>query len=159
MDAPLICWIDAEPIPQPRPHEGVIKNTGRIFRYVPKEHPVHQYRDRIRKAATEAHAGPPLVGPISIDIVAVFPRTKAMIWKNKPMPREWKSTKPDVDNLEKSIWDALKGVWWKDDAQIADSRCRKLYGGGHETPHVIVRVAPIVAAEETLFDGQEVPHV
>lgn len=27
-------------------------------------------------------------------------------------------TKPDIDNLEKTVLDALNGVWWRDDARV-----------------------------------------
>lgn len=47
--------------------------------------------------------------------------------------------KPDVDNIEKVICDALNAVLWHDDAQIVDSRCVKAYG----EPRVEVEVSPI----------------
>jgi Holliday junction resolvase RusA-like endonuclease len=34
---------------------------------------------------------------------------------------------PDFDNYEKSICDALKGVFWKDDSQIINSKFQKFY--------------------------------
>ena len=34
-------------------------------------------------------------------------------------PSPWNCTvKPDSDNVEKSVWDALKGIAWDDDAQV-----------------------------------------
>jgi Holliday junction resolvase RusA-like endonuclease len=40
------------------------------------------------------------------------------------------TSKPDRDNLEKLILDALtrSGQWWRDDSQIVDGRTRKVYG-------------------------------
>lgn len=39
----------------------------------------------------------------------------------------WCPTKPDGDNLLKSLQDSCNGILWKDDAQIADARIVKLY--------------------------------
>lgn len=36
-------------------------------------------------------------------------------------------TKPDMDNVEKAVWDALTGLVWKDDAQVVDGRRAKFY--------------------------------
>ena len=45
------------------------------------------------------------------------------------------TSKPDIDNSVKSIFDALNGVAYHDDSQIVDLSVRKCYG---ETPKVEV---------------------
>ena len=45
------------------------------------------------------------------------------------------TSKPDIDNSVKSIFDALNGVAYHDDSQIVDLSVRKVYG---ETPKVEV---------------------
>lgn len=150
MDAPLILWVEGDPVPQPRQKFG-----ARIIRGKPipvpygfsKNEPISIYKEAIRRTARAAYSGPLLEGPLSIDILAVHTRPKAMRWKTRPMPREWLAGNYDVDNVMKAIMDALTGIWWKDDRQIADSRCRKLTAAGHEGPHIYVRVAPIVAVD------------
>ena len=47
--------------------------------------------------------------------------------------------KPDWDNIGK-ILDAFNLIVWVDDAQIVDSRVRKLYS---DRPRIVVRVAPL----------------
>lgn len=47
------------------------------------------------------------------------------------------TTKPDIDNSVKSIFDALNGVAYHDDSQIVDLSVRKVYG---ETPKVEVEI-------------------
>jgi Holliday junction resolvase RusA-like endonuclease len=47
------------------------------------------------------------------------------------------TTKPDVDNVVKAIFDGLNGVLWLDDKQVVDTRIRKRYAA---TPCVRVEV-------------------
>ena len=35
--------------------------------------------------------------------------------------------KPDLDNLEKPLWDAMQGVFFQDDAQIIEKTITKVY--------------------------------
>jgi len=35
--------------------------------------------------------------------------------------------RPDIDNLQKTIFDALNGVLWRDDSQIVQLQARKFY--------------------------------
>lgn len=37
------------------------------------------------------------------------------------------TVKPDIDNYQKSFYDALNGIVWKDDAQITDETSKKRY--------------------------------
>jgi Holliday junction resolvase RusA-like endonuclease len=47
------------------------------------------------------------------------------------------TTKPDLDNVVKAIFDGLNGVLWLDDKQVVDTRIRKRYAA---TPGVRVEV-------------------
>lgn len=49
---------------------------------------------------------------------------------------------PDVDNLDKAVYDALKGIIWKDDTQIVAGSHEKFYAALGETPFAYVRVSP-----------------
>jgi Holliday junction resolvase RusA-like endonuclease len=55
-------------------------------------------------------------------------------------------TKPDVDNLAKSVLDAINGVAYKDDNQIVDLVARKVYA---DIPFVKVFVSDWEPKEET----------
>lgn len=94
----------------------------------------------VRMTASEAYDGPPVQFPVRVDIDFIFARPKNLIWKTKPMPREWKTTKPDRDNLDKTILDALTGLIWRDDSQVVDGRIRKMIASGDEQPRVIVTI-------------------
>jgi Holliday junction resolvase RusA-like endonuclease len=45
-----------------------------------------------------------------------------------PKKRHWPTTKPDLDNTEKLVEDALERFLYSNDAQIVDVRKRKVYG-------------------------------
>lgn len=60
--------------------------------------------------------------------------------KSRPMP----DSKPDFDNCEKLVLDALNGVVWNDDAQITDWSGKKRYDPNPRT-EIIVR--PLTVAE------------
>ncbi len=55
----------------------------------------------------------PLVGPISLRVLWLFPKGKSH--RNG----EWRITKPDTDNLQKMLKDCMTRVgFWNDDAQV-----------------------------------------
>ncbi len=53
--------------------------------------------------------------------------------------------KPDLDNVQKAIYDGLNGVVWKDDVQVVKAVVGKRYG---ETPGVRVKVVPLLEGEQ-----------
>ena len=91
-------------------------------------------------AARAAYDGPPLDAPLRVDCTFVFPRTKQQIWKSKPMPRLPHTKKPDRDNCDKAVLDALSGLLWIDDCQVCQGSLEKVIAAGDEQPHVRVRV-------------------
>lgn len=131
--------IPAIPVAQPRHRVGVIAGKARAFG-APKSHPIHAFKASARMAAAEVYDGPPLEGALRVDAVFVFPRTQAQTWKRRPMPRLPHTKKPDRDNLDKALLDALSGLLWRDDAQVCDGAVTKVIAAGDEQPHVSVRV-------------------
>ena len=79
-------------------------------------------------------------GPVVLDLYCYLPRPKT--FKNK---KRHHVRKPDRDNLEKGIKDALKGIIWKDDSQVCDGRTRKMYG---DPPRVIIAVRLITHGDD-----------
>jgi Holliday junction resolvase RusA-like endonuclease len=91
-----------------------------------------QYQRAIAKVARIAMGPRPLLqGALKLVIVAVF-----------PVPPSWPAAerkaalagyirhavRPDADNIGKAVMDALKGIAWKDDTQVADLVVAKWYG-------------------------------
>ena len=55
----------------------------------------------------------PMTGPVSLRVLWLFPRGKSH--KNG----EWRTTKPDTDNLQKLLKDCMtRCSFWNDDAQV-----------------------------------------
>ncbi len=55
----------------------------------------------------------PMAGPVSLRVLWLFPRGKSH--KNG----EWRTTKPDTDNLQKLLKDCMTRCgFWNDDAQV-----------------------------------------
>ena len=134
------------PVAQPRQRHRVANIGGRVVsqNYTPASNPVNAFKARLQDAAEKAMANRlPLGGALRIDIVAVFPRPKGLIWKRRPMPRIRHTKKPDRDNLDKACLDALRGIVFHDDCQACEGGVQKWIASGAELPHVIVRVAEI----------------
>ena len=68
----------------------------------------------------------PLEGPVWLTVEATFAYPKAFSRKQRG---HWKTSKPDLDNIVKLVKDALNGIAWADDAQVARLLdCKKIYG-------------------------------
>jgi Holliday junction resolvase RusA-like endonuclease len=130
------------PKPQPRQRHRVITSGGRAFahNYTPTKDPVNAFKATVQMAAAQAYEGAPLAGPLEVDMQFVMPRPKSLVWKKRPMPRQWDARKPDRDNLMKSVQDALNGLLWADDSQIVAGNVEKFIAAGDEQPHVRIVV-------------------
>lgn len=128
------------PVAQPRQRHRAFQvgDHTRVSNYTPTRHPVNAYKAALQLAAKQVHPGPPLNGPLSLDLTILMPRPGRLRWKKREMPRLWHDVKPDDENILKSTQDALSGVCWHDDAQVASVVLRKLYASGSESPGVEV---------------------
>jgi Holliday junction resolvase RusA-like endonuclease len=113
-----------EPVPQPRPR--VSTRGGFARAYVPKEHPVHAYRQLLAAAARAAGLGK-TGEPLNVVIDAVFERPKSHLNKAGVKGTAPRLPRPDVDNLAKAVLDALQGVMG-DDTNVARLVVEKSYG-------------------------------
>jgi len=109
--------------------------------------PLGAWRTAIATEARAAMADAPLFdGPLLVDVVFGMPRPKSHYLpanSRRPAPvlrpdaPIWHTGKPDVDKLERALFDALTNVAWSDDAQVVDVRARKPY---MDRPGASVRV-------------------
>jgi Holliday junction resolvase RusA-like endonuclease len=101
------------------------------------------WRSTVTAAANKTMAGrPPLVGPLELRATFAFVRPASHYRSGrhagelKPSAPAYRSSRPDLDKLVRAIGDALTGVVYRDDAQIAIVRAEKHYG----TPcaHIVI---------------------
>jgi Holliday junction resolvase RusA-like endonuclease len=116
--------VPGDPVPQPRAR--VTTRGGFARAYVPKDHPVHAYRQAISAAARQA--GLTSTGePLSVIIDAVFARPKSHLRKSGVKPDAPRLPRPDVDNVAKAVLDALQDVIG-DDTNVGRLVVEKTYG-------------------------------
>lgn len=129
--------IPGPPIGKGRPRATV--RGGQVRTYTPKR--TQQWEAVAASTLMAEWSEAPLDGPVSVGILALFPRPQRMVWKRKPMPREPYIQAPDIDNVAKAILDALqKAGVLRDDKTVWSLDCIALYCSGDEAPRVELRV-------------------
>ena len=99
------------------------------------------YEGLIAHAAQSAMQGAPLIdGPVAC-LVEMRLQVPAS-WSKKKQTEALAggvlpTTKPDIDNVVKAIFDGMNGVVWRDDVQVVDLLTKKRYSA---TPGVVVSV-------------------
>jgi Holliday junction resolvase RusA-like endonuclease len=90
-------------------------------------------------AAAAMKGAKPLEGPLTLAVEAHMPIPASWSGKRQRMAAAGDirpTTRPDYDNVLKAL-DGLNGIVWRDDAQIVDVRCTKLYS---ERPRLRITV-------------------
>lgn len=88
----------------------------------------------------------PFSGPVAVEIVQYRAMPKKLNQAQRAAALAGTllpDTKPDADNLQKSLFDGLKRVVFEDDAQVCQQMFSKKFG---ERDRVVVRVYPLPAA-------------
>lgn len=148
MEPLLELVIPGLPIAQPRQRMRVrALRDGRMIAqsYTPADSPANAFKGTIRLRTREIRGkdAPPVEGPVRVEIVAVFPRPSAATKKTWTNPRFPHTSRPDVDNIAKSVLDALLAVLWRDDSQVAHLSVEKWTGAPDEASETRIRVFPI----------------
>jgi len=130
------------PKSQPRNRHRMVKTkAGKVFtmNYEPEEAAMAKENTRAQ-IVNQLPTFIPRNVPIICNIEAYLPRPKNHYRSNgevKSAAPRFCTSKPDKDNLEKAIYDAMTGVVWMDDCQVVDGRLVKFYG---DVPKVVVKV-------------------
>ena len=110
--------VECIPVAQPRQRHAII--AGHVRNYLPNKHPVQQFKHEVRQAfAAKRPAGWDVRAPVEVRLVFSFPRPASKTKKRGENPPYPKTGKPDADNLAKAVLDALNGLAWNDDSQVA----------------------------------------
>jgi Holliday junction resolvase RusA-like endonuclease len=126
----VIAWVvDGTPVAQPRPR--VSTRGGFARAYVPRDHPVHAYRQGMALAAKAAGLAT-ITSPVSVTIFAVFERPKSHLTARGDLRASAPAIpRPDCDNIAKAVLDALGDFF--DDSLVARLVVTKCYGPAAQT--------------------------
>lgn len=127
MTTPASCRfiVRGVPKPSPRPRARAFKTkkgtyVGRVYDGGDDD----DWKSLVCIAAREAWGDRPVeMGAALLYVDFIFLRPKSVSVKKRP----YHTTKPDLDNLVKSVKDAMTGLVWKDDSQVVTCRSRKEY--------------------------------
>ena len=130
------------------PGPPVGKGRPKFFRrgnftgtYTPEK--TTNYDSLVKTAYRLIHCGNPSEEAIKVHIAAYFPipasapkhfKIEAST-EEKPVVK-----KPDADNIIKIVLDALNQIAWRDDSQVFDVQCVKLYS---QNPRVVVKIEEV----------------
>lgn len=99
----------------------------------------------LRKHAPAA----PMQGPVSLAV-----RFRYHSPRMKKGRSEWKTTRPDTDNMIKLLKDCLTALgYWHDDAQVCREHIEKTVSGDVEG--ILMKIAPMSAAEKGGHYGKD----
>lgn len=132
---PITLTVPGDPAAQPR-HQVAVRG-GFAKAYIPSKNPIHAWKKAVQVAAINARIrNLRIEGPVGVSFVFVMPRPAAHHFgadRARPVRDSapyWHTSKPDLDNLEKAVLDALAdvGVFHTGDQQVCRVHKDKIYG-------------------------------
>ena len=167
--------IKQTPVAQPRHRTHVLTDkAGNVIKgssgqaivdhYIPKDNPVHLFK-YIVSVETRKVIPKPLIECCLVLTARFFlPRPQwcdAMVGRGKERVPKYPPgalrhrAKPDLDNLLKSLKDAMTGIAWKDDSQVVEygSGTGKFYHENGGEPRVEIMIEKVdINPEQTYVD-------
>jgi Holliday junction resolvase RusA-like endonuclease len=122
--------------------------------FVPREHPIHAYREAM-SAAAQAAGVHQLAGVLVVEVEAVFARPQSHVLKSGELRKGAPVLpRPDWDNIAKGVCDAILDQ----DSVIAKGSCEKRYAEAGEPAHTRVVVTRRFHATATADCGAAANH-
>lgn len=120
-----------------------IRNRGQFAQhYTPDK--TANYESLVAMAGYQAMAGREILDePVTVTIMVYVdvPASWSKRKRERALTGELRPTgKPDLDNVEKSLFDGLNKVVWRDDAIVVGCSASKWYG---TEPRVVMTVRPV----------------
>lgn len=129
-------------IPKPQPRPRITVRGKYAHAYEPKS--ITEYKRLVAgKYRSEHKQQLPLTGALSVDVRFYRPIQKSISKierQRRLLGQSLPTVKPDIDNYVKAILDALNGLAFKDDSQIAVLYARKLYSDNPRTEIEITEI-------------------
>jgi Holliday junction resolvase RusA-like endonuclease len=139
MTAEIVFIVPGTPVGKGRPKFA--RRGNFVTTYTPEK--TATYENLVKVKAEEAMQGRDMiVGPVAVEISLFVtpPASWSQKKRNAAFAGEiYPTSKPDIDNVIKGLFDACNEIVWKDDKQIVDLLVRKAYG---VTPRAFVKVLP-----------------
>jgi Holliday junction resolvase RusA-like endonuclease len=134
------------PITQGSKRAFTNKYTGRAV-LVEDAEKLKPWRWSVGVTAAQAMAKRPFIqGPVRIRLQFLFPRPKSHYGTGrnhnvlKASAPSWPTGKPDLDKLQRAVFDALTHVVWADDSQVTEVFAMKRY---NPEPGVLVGIEEV----------------
>lgn len=143
---PFTLWVSGLPAPMPRP-QTYISKTGRPVTYNPTSANAWKKAITIRWKADPNHPRTPATEPLEVCLTFKLPRPKSHYRKNGALRESapdmvMHAIRPDVDNLTKTVLDALTRVGaWVDDAQVCRLVADKHYAERTDEVGMLLSIA------------------
>lgn len=140
-------------------HEGQVRGKSRpraavrgrrATIYTPSTQ--HKAEAALKASAMRERLPAPFSGPVALDIF--ISQAMPTTWSQKKqaeMTGAYVDKKPDSDNQIKTIMDALNGLLWADDRQVAKISYEKRYGITH---HAVIRVTALTPQAQSEGTGK-----
>jgi Holliday junction resolvase RusA-like endonuclease len=125
--------VPGNPVPKGRPR------LGRGHTYTPKR---TQEAENVVRSVAQLAEVIPLVDSIvmTLDFFLPIPKQWSKAKTQSAMIGTIRPGRPDLDNLAKTVMDALNEIAFADDSQIVELICRKWYS---VEPRTVVKIVPI----------------
>ena len=138
----VIFFVPGAAVGKGRPRVGRAGGHARLF--TPQR--TVAYEGMVALAAQTAMAGRPVLDgavTVGLDIRCQIPASWSSKKRRAALDDEIQpTTRPDIDNVEKSIFDGLNGIVWRDDVQVVCVIKRKRYA---DRPGVLVQIEPFAS--------------
>jgi Holliday junction resolvase RusA-like endonuclease len=117
-------FIPGDPVAKGRPRFNFFQKRA----YTPGKTAKYEGRliERIQGEIFVAGQRDPYIGPVGVEFTFYMRRPKSHTKAQRMI--DYHTTKPDLDNLEKAIMDAMNGLVYKDDSQVCKKTSEKKYG-------------------------------
>ena len=139
--------LEGQPIGKGRPRFSLRGGFARA--YTPAK--TRSYELALANAANKAMGSLPMLhDAVDVWVEAVFaiPSSWSKKKRQAALDGDLKHiSRPDVDNIGKCAFDALNGIVWKDDSQIASTQINKRYG---HRPRLLIEVTRLEINNEHL---------
>ena len=148
-DRHLVLRVPGAAAGQPRARAATFAGRSRVYNPAGKHDDFKALVTLTARREMAARRLPPMTGPVLVRSVAFLPRPQRLARRKDPDGPTWATTKPDRDNADKAILDALtRAGIWTDDAQAASGGVEKLHvAKAGQPPETVIIIGQIGTAQ------------